>query len=189
MGHNTIISPVGWVSAQRVTQQRNLFGIRFVGSLSRCASNTCRCASCSSRSYLADPTYKASRLNGKQPLGAVCNSFWMRSLRGFSHPSLTLPRCGLRPAGEGWRGVSDIIDEPKFQFFNCLLPSPQPLSQRERGLSAEWQTASKGCLPFVLDAVATRLFTLHPALQGRGSCMAITRSSISRRSPRTGGRG
>ena len=25
-------------------------------------------------------------LNCKQPLGAVCNSFWMRPLRGFSHP-------------------------------------------------------------------------------------------------------
>ncbi|MFC2503404.1 MAG: hypothetical protein ACFN4D_05080, partial [Cardiobacterium sp.] len=24
-------------------------------------------------------------------------------------------------------GVSDIIDDPKFQFFNCLLLSPQPL--------------------------------------------------------------
>ena len=25
--------------------------------------------------------------------------------------------------------MSDIIDEPKFQFFNCLLPSLQPLSR------------------------------------------------------------
>ena len=28
-------------------------------------------------------------------------------------------------------GVSDIIDEPKFQFFNCLLLSPQPFPQRD----------------------------------------------------------
>ena len=32
--------------------------------------------------------------------------------------------------GRVGEGVSDSIDETKFQFFNCLLPSPQPLSQR-----------------------------------------------------------
>ena len=51
--------------------------------------------------------------------------------------------------GRVGEGVSDIIDEPKFQFFDCLLPSPPPLSQRERGLSAELQTVLNLLLNFL----------------------------------------
>ena len=48
----------------------------------------------------------------------------------------------------------------------------QCLSQRERGLSTEMQTRPRGCLHFVLNAVATRFS--HPlprfAWEGNSNC-------------------
>jgi len=61
--------------------------------------------------------------------------------------------------GRAGEEMGDIIDDLKFQFFNSLLPSPQPSPRgtgtaravtniaceaRERGVSAELQTAL-GC--------------------------------------------
>ena len=49
--------------------------------------------------------------------------------------------------GRVGEGVSDIIDEPKFQFFNCLLPSPPtPLPERGDFVSNGLQSSPEICL-------------------------------------------
>ena len=54
--------------------------------------------------------------------------------------------------------MSDIIDEPKFQFFNCLLLSPQPLSQRDWNSSR----SERGAYPPNCKQPLGRVCNLNP---------------------------
>ena len=53
--------------------------------------------------------------------------------------------------------MSGVVYE-QMSAFSHSQPSPQPLSQRERGLAVELSTAPRGCSQFILDAAATQFF-------------------------------
>ena len=71
-------------------------------------------------------------MNCKHALGAVYNLGLpppQGEARSGRVPTQNASAFCVGTRGRIGEGVSDIMDEPKFQFFNCLLPSSQPLSR------------------------------------------------------------
>ena len=110
------------------------------------------CARAGGRTSIEFPDGKlANDRHSKTPQGAAVDTGRMRGKGGcrrvmgadrpasrgclqFKSPS---PAGRSPQRGRDGEGVDNAAYEMKFRFFNRLLPSPQPLSHRERGWFAE----------------------------------------------------